>query len=453
MNLEIFARIDDVVERFEEKRDIYKLIAEEIKEYFETSVFTRSRFTLSLVYRIKAVDSIREKLLRNSYISTYGSVDEVMRHFQDLIGFRIECKFIDDEVYVYNLLKEVFSETEDNVYYFDPLMPKIRFKLSEKQPQKQKNGFNIYKIDGLYLLGKEQIRFELQIKALVNTFWGEIEHKIIYKNSEYSLADKFVADLMFSIKKSLNMIDSQLYVLYNRFKRAGDVNEEKGNARSIERFISKMVNDTYMRLIHSQVGITVDFKSSCDAVIRYIMDVNNAKTMEDYGHIMLSVFDTLNSVEEGGLRVDEQLVFDRKLYFADEFSKNIYETILYNVNINYKWYLFFLILFHTSRGDNSQDLESYIAYYRNIFLQNRSLMALDELKDGDKIRFDILNEFSRVFREAKTIDYFCDKGITHVHRAMNAVLPKIVELIHDGAIWDVIKEEHLAAFREKVRLK
>ena len=118
MNLEIFARIDDVVERFEEKRDIYKLIAEEIKEYFETSVFTRSRFTLSLVYRIKAVDSIREKLLRNSYISTYGSVDEVMRHFQDLIGFRIECKFIDDEVYVYNLLKEVFSETEDNVYYF-----------------------------------------------------------------------------------------------------------------------------------------------------------------------------------------------------------------------------------------------------------------------------------------------------------------------------------------------
>ena len=53
----------------------------------------------------------------------------------------------------------------DNVYYFDPLMPKIRFKLSEKQPQKQKNGFNIYKIDGLYLLGKEQIRFELQIKA------------------------------------------------------------------------------------------------------------------------------------------------------------------------------------------------------------------------------------------------------------------------------------------------
>ena len=81
------------------------------------------------------------------------------------------------------------------------------------------------------------------------------------------------------------------------------------------------------------------------------------------------------------------------------------------------------------------------------------LYNLDELKDGDKIRFDILNEFSRVFREAKTIDYFCDKGITHVHRAMNAVLPKIVELIHDGAIWDVIKEEHLAAFREKVRLK
>lgn len=452
MNLEIFAHIDDVVERFEEKRDIYKLIADEIKEYFETKVFTRSRYTLSLVYRIKSVDSIREKLLRNSYISAYGTVDEVMRHFQDLIGFRIECKFIDDEVYVYNLLKEVFSDTEDDTYYFDPLMPKIRFKLSEKQPQKQKNGFNIYKIDGLYLLGKEQIRFELQIKALVNSFWGEIEHRIIYKNSAYSLADKFVEDLMFSIKKSLNMIDSQLYVLYNRFKRAADVNEDKGNAKSIERFISKMVNDTYMRLIQSQVGITVDFKNSCDAVIRYIMDVNNAKTMEDYGHIMLNVFDTLNNVEEGGVQMDKQLAFDRKLYFQDEFSKNIYETILYNVNVNYKWYLFFLILFNLGRGDNSQNLESYMIYYRNIFFKNRSLLALDEVRDGDKIRFEILNEFSKVFKEVKSIDYFCDRGIAHVHRALNGVLPKIIELVNDGAIWDVIKEEHLAAFRQKVRL-
>ena len=62
MNLEIFQHIDDVVELFEGKRDVYKLIAEEIKEYFDDHVFDQSKYTLNLIYRIKTVESIREKL-------------------------------------------------------------------------------------------------------------------------------------------------------------------------------------------------------------------------------------------------------------------------------------------------------------------------------------------------------------------------------------------------------
>ena len=62
-------------------------------------------------------------------------------------------------------------------------MPQIKLNLASKQPQKQKNGFDIYKIDGRYELGGYPVRFELQIKALVNSFWGEVEHKIIYKNN------------------------------------------------------------------------------------------------------------------------------------------------------------------------------------------------------------------------------------------------------------------------------
>ena len=56
MNLEIFQHIDDVVELFEGKRDVYKLIAEEIKEYFDDHVFDQSKYTLNLIYRIKTVE-------------------------------------------------------------------------------------------------------------------------------------------------------------------------------------------------------------------------------------------------------------------------------------------------------------------------------------------------------------------------------------------------------------
>ena len=99
----MFDHIEDILEIFESKREIYKLIAEEVKDYFEASVFSESKYTFTMAYRIKSVDSIREKLLRNSYISKYGSSEEVLSNFQDLIGFRIECKFIDDEKYAMEL--------------------------------------------------------------------------------------------------------------------------------------------------------------------------------------------------------------------------------------------------------------------------------------------------------------------------------------------------------------
>ena len=223
MNLEMFQYVDEIIEVYESKRDIYKLIADEIQGYFEKHVFDKSKYTFNIIYRLKTVESIKEKLLRNSYISQYRSGEKVLANFSDLIGLRIECKFIDDEPYVYNLLLDVFTETSDGVYYSAPGMPQIKLNLQAPQPQKQKNGFDIYKIDGRYELGGDSVRFELQIKALVNSFWGEVEHKIIYKNNSYLLGDGLIIDLMTSIKKSLTMIDSQLYVLYKRFRREEDV--------------------------------------------------------------------------------------------------------------------------------------------------------------------------------------------------------------------------------------
>ena len=101
-------------------------------------MFDQSKYTLNLIYRIKTVESIREKLLRNSYISKYKTDEEVLANFQDLIGFRIECKFIDDEKYVYELLKEVFTETEDGLYFWEPTMPKIKLKLGRNSPEAEK---------------------------------------------------------------------------------------------------------------------------------------------------------------------------------------------------------------------------------------------------------------------------------------------------------------------------
>jgi len=449
MNLDIFKRIDECIELFESKRDVYKLIAEEIQDYFDNEVFNQSKYTLNLVYRIKSSDSIREKLVRHSYVSQYSSPEEILHNFQDLIGFRIECKFIDDEKYVYDLLRSIFTQTENGTYFSDPLMPKIKLNLAAPQPQKQKNGFDIYKIDGIFMLGKEDIRFELQIKALVNSFWGEVEHKIIYKNSSYRMVDGFVEDLMQSIKKSLNMIDSQLYVLYKRFKREADINNESSDVTNIERFISKMVSDTFYELMEQQIGFTIDFKGSCEAVVRYILVRNNATEMEDYGRVMMDLLSILNTVREREVRVDTQLELEENIRVYDTFSKNILDTIVRSMNLNYKWHLFFLVLFNLEYGTNSSTLHSFLDYYRREILKAEGLAPLSDVW-RDEVEEDILSTISQVFREKQKVELFWEKGIQDIHRSINYIMPMVNDELDRDADWKEIRGGYLMMLRGRL---
>ena len=118
-----------------------------------------------------------------------------------------------------------------------------------------------------------------------------------------------------------------------------------------------MVYDTFAALMRDQIGFAVDFKSSCDAVVRYLMEVNNAEDMEDYGRVMLNIFYILNGLQDDAIRVDDQLEFERALYYEDTFSANILETVLRLVNINYKWHLFFSC-FSTSSGETMWRISS-----------------------------------------------------------------------------------------------
>ena len=70
MNLEMFQYVDEIIEVYESKRDIYKLIADEIQSYFEKHVFDKSKYTFNIIYRLKTVNSIKEKLLEEQLYFT-----------------------------------------------------------------------------------------------------------------------------------------------------------------------------------------------------------------------------------------------------------------------------------------------------------------------------------------------------------------------------------------------
>ena len=457
MELEIFEYINEVLEEYQSQKEIYKLIAEEVKDVFEKNVFSESKYEFSMTYRIKSASSIREKLIRNNYEMLSGSHQKLLSRMQDIIGLRIECKFMEVEQHAYALLRQLFNKTDDKVYYYMSSMPRIRLKLSEKQPQLQKNGFEIYKIDGYFSMGKEQVSFELQIKALANAFWGEIEHRVVYKNRDYMLSDTFVSDLFKSIKESLNTLDSQLHLLYQRFHQEPAIQEEavveRKRERSVEIFIADMVYATFDQIILEQLGFSIDFKQSCDAIVRYLIEREHADDMEDYGRMMMIIFNLLDQAEER-LQLVEQITFRRKVNYPDAFTAHLGNLIETLINRNFRWHLYFAILFAMEDKPREQVMEEFVVFYKSSILENRSLIAFEEIdSQQEKEIFDVLlEEVGKQLEMTQKVEYLCADGLKQIHRGFNYILPIIRSEISNGIGWQEIRQTHIEKFVDKIKI-
>ncbi len=206
--------------------------------------------------------------------------------------------------------------------------------------------------------------------------------------------------------------------------------------------------------MQAQIGFTIDFKASCESVVRYIMEVNKVADMEDYGRVMLKTVDALDHIKSAQVRVDEQIELERKLYYEDIFSANVLETVERLININYKWHMLFLILFSLEKGDNVDDLESFIRFYRKAVLSNRSFALLEEgeYADARRIRFDILNAISEMVRETGRVEYLCEKGMAIIHRSINYVVPLVISELSEGRRWEEISPTYLNILRRRLEL-
>ena len=190
---------------------------------------------------------------------------------------------------------KLFDIKCENGFYTNPLNSNIMLQLDEKQPQKQKNGFEIYKIDGKYCKDGTCINFELQIKSLVNVFWGEIDHRILYKNFNYMLTEDFFRDIMSSIKDNLSMIDRQLMLVYNHLNGM-DASNSLTKKVQLQALLSKIIHDIYIVKIRQEIGFVVDFKKSTDVIVNYIFMKGGPEESENYSVNFLRILNRLNDI-------------------------------------------------------------------------------------------------------------------------------------------------------------
>ncbi|MGI6152438.1 MAG: GTP pyrophosphokinase [Christensenellaceae bacterium] len=435
--MDIFKYVDEVVELYEKRQEKYAEIAEDLKRMLEDLIIANSEYTLTITSRIKESESVREKLIRNSYYRFHASKDEVIANIQDIIGLRIECKFTEDEKYVYSIFRKMCTHSDDQIYFYNQDFPKIRFKLSEKQPVKQKNGFDIFKIDARYEEkdGDNNIRvnFEVQIKSMVNMFWGEVEHKIIYKNPSYFMVEQQVVENMMSIKENLNLVDHQLHKLYKRYKRE-DTSKLHYRKENIESILSKLIHDTIAKKMKNDLGFIVQFKDTCDSIVEFIFVVNNAAQMEDYGRVMMDTFYITGNIAKQEISFRAPLALSRELSTGDTFIDTVGFTIQKVFNVDFKWHLYFLILFELERGENTDALETFLRYYKGRLTASADFGKLKEVygeEEAKKIKEDLMGEMGYVFRRNVDIALFYKEGIQMLSSALKKTICNIVKDVPD----------------------
>lgn len=447
MELEIFQYIDSVLDELENMKVDLDIASREISNFFERLMNNAHDGYLNINSRVKSKHSLKEKIIRYDYFNTYKTVDALFDDLSDLIGLRIECRFIDDEITMYQHLIKYFNKRSKEYpgFLYNKENPHILLELTSKQPKNQKNGIKMYRIDGKYLYGDSVFNFEIQIKSMVNIFWSEIEHKVIYKNYNYIIADKFYKDIMKSIKNSLTTIDQQLLLISNQFDQRFQ-NSLALRKEELEKLLSKTVYDLFADKMKRNIGVLVDFRKSCDTLVKYVF--RDTLYDDDLQHhtVLYSMFSRLKEIEGQETQFNEEIQFEREFEFEDDFSLVMGTFIKQIINKEFQWHLFFKILFTLEPDDNAGDLENFITFYKERICQGLQLEGLNDNFNESEI-YQILRvllvKFAQLFIIINTIELLYDTTIEQVTQILNGVITAITSNIQSFEEWEKEKGIYL----------
>jgi len=434
MELKLFGFIEQVLSELEDKRPELEQIAKELEQFFEELLERAESGFLNMNARVKSAKSLKEKIIRNQYYQKYDTNEALFENVPDIIGVRVECRFIQDEADLFKFIKRYFNEKsqEQPNFYFNDHYPNIFLDLSAKQPQEQKNGMKIYRIDGKCITAGESVNFELQIKSLVNVFWGEIEHKVIYKNFNYVIADKFYKDIMKSIKNSLTTIDQQLLLISNQFDQGQQVTEDS-QEKQMEKIIAKLVYDIFAMRMKETIGVLVDFKKSCEAIVRYVFRDGLQNGILESKEVLLLGFEKVKNINQSEIDFTQRLEFDRKPVYENDYTEMIGEHILERINEEFQWNLFFRILFAIEPENNRGDFENFVHYYTEKLLSKVASTKLSSNftdEETKEIISSLLHRFSKCFVKINSVellyDNMLDQALKHINYIADAIYKNIL---------------------------
>lgn len=353
MKLQLFSYIDQVIEYKESLRFELEEAQNAIDDLF-TSIFSSKDWFVNYSSRIKEDDSLKEKIIRQDYFRRYREPQAMFHQLSDIIGSRIECRFINDEEVAYQALFKHFPYPNNGGFYRSDRDPRIELRLGDDQPKQQKNGFSSYRIDGRFL-GRTVLNFELQIKSIVNVFWNEIDHKILYKNYNYVVTEAFVRQIMASIKGDLELIDRQLQMVYEHLTSLDQAGSWSPN-QQLESFIGRTIQDIYVMPLRESSNLFFDFRASTDLLTEFLFTRVKYESKEGMASEFIRILEEASRAKLDEVRFGYTLDFDPPIDYHSDITREMGDLINKAVNENLAWNFMVAILFDLNPDQKQREI-------------------------------------------------------------------------------------------------
>lgn len=370
MRLQLFDLVDESTALLQQKQPIFELVEEKVVGLFKQMLEGEDVDSIAFTSRIKSAKSLKEKMIRNKYYLTCKTAQEVLELLPDLIGVKVECRFITDENKIYKQLLKHFKPSYNE--YAQCISDSNTFlNLSMPQPQTQRNGFTLYRIDGYYMHEGERVNFEFQIKALVHRFWSEIEHQVVYKNPHIIFNDIFMKSVLSSIYDSLEVVDHQLQIVYEQMLAQSAQNTDFGmSEQGFKSYLARSINDIYSLKMVDSLGFTTDFKK-CSAILSQYIYIKDFLNSDNPQIRMIDYFEHFNLLKISEIDFTQPIYLEKDFEHSDPFCDELGKYWQSVLNVDYEWHVFFVMLFAVEPDNNLEDFRKFIEILRNLIIERR----------------------------------------------------------------------------------
>lgn len=445
IKLSTFNFIDDAIKYKNDNIDLFKDSCKEIMEFFKSFVEENDN-TINITYRIKSDESLKEKIIRENFASKFYDSEAFFAYLTDLIGIRIECRFIKDEEKIYEQLLDKFTIVKKNGYHACECNPNVLLKLSEKQPGFQENGFEIYKIDGLLLNKKKVVNFELQIKSMVNLFWGEIDHKILYKNYNYVITEDFIRKIMYSIKEGLVMIDNQMELVSQRMS----INDDNliNSREYMQSVVTKAIHDVCTQRLRDDMNLNLDFRIASNLVSDFLFDKVSDGSREEFACEFIRILDVV--FEPKGTAKFGEIIEIGKVEYENKNAKRIGNKLVEVMNEDLNWNLVVSIILELNGKNTCEEEISEISSFLLSKIEKIVIETVENSKLKKKNRAFVEERLIDIIVRGLVIDlrsrYFSKKFLDSI---MDSIIDLLKEVENVESIEDLL-EDYSIKFKEHI---